>query len=145
MRLTDLNPQFLGAGGPGVYQRTDRRCLVCDGKGGAVGCDVCYQSGFAYEQAPRREGVGLMFNCPHGDACLKKVGVEFPEDAGKHYVSFANPLDGGEPFEPNRGPHWQRIGDTVETLTLTPSIFSKVERGGCGWHGFITNGEIITV
>jgi len=33
---------------------------------------------------------------------------------------------------------------TFETLTLTPSILRTPEKGGCGWHGFVTNGEIIT-
>lgn len=40
-----------------------------------------------------------------------------------------NPLD-----------YWERTGDTFDTLTLKPSI-QRV--GGCAWHGFITNGEVI--
>lgn len=26
------------------------------------------------------------------------------------------------------------------SLTLTPSIFHRTEDGGCGWHGYLTNG-----
>lgn len=37
------------------------------------------------------------------------------------------------------GIHWQRQGDTFETLTLAPSI--DASRAG-HWHGFIQNGEI---
>lgn len=53
------------------------------------------------------------------------------------YVPFKNPIDGGPPLEAGFG--WTRTGDTFETLTLTPSIL----RGGCGWHGFITAGQIV--
>lgn len=27
-----------------------------------------------------------------------------------------------------------------ETLSLSPSIFHRTEDGGCGWHGYLTNG-----
>ena len=57
------------------------------------------------------------------------------------FVPFVNPLDGGPPLEVGR-PNWQRTGDTFESLTLTPSILRRRDRGGCGWHGFITNGEV---
>lgn len=106
MRLVDLNPQFLGAGGEGVTR--------ADGS-----------------PAPERDGVGVEFDCPCGDHA---------EDH-RCYVPFANPIDGGEQLE-SKG--WQRTGDTFETLTLTPSILRNPIRGGCGWHGFITNGEVIT-
>jgi hypothetical protein len=54
-------------------------------------------------------------------------------------VPFANPIDGGPQLERHG---WQRTGDTFETLTLTPSILRARARGGCGWHGFITNGAV---
>ena len=28
----------------------------------------------------------------------------------------------------------------IESLTLSPSIFHRVEDGGCGWHGYLTKG-----
>lgn len=37
----------------------------------------------------------------------------------------------------------KRVGDTFDILTLTPSILRI--KPSCGWHGFITNGEVITV
>lgn len=82
------------------------------------------------QPAPLREGVGLVCDCPCG-----KCGMHL-------YVPFANPLDGGPPLSGNG---WQRTGDTFETLTLTPSIL-RISNGrpeSCGWHGFITNGEVI--
>ena len=73
---------------------------------------------------PLREKIGLICNCP-------KCGEDHPL-----FVPFANPFDGGPPHSPVT---WQRTGDTFETLTLAPSILRK----DCGWHGFITNGEIV--
>lgn len=73
---------------------------------------------------PERHGIGIVFDCPCG--CSEIVGLP-----------FRNPLDGGPVHSPNQA-SWQRTGDTFETLTLTPSI---LRMGGCGWHGFLTNGE----
>lgn len=81
--------------------------------------------------APAREGVGIELDCPCGNA----------DEEHRLYVPFANPLDGGPTLE-TRG--WQRTGDTFETLTLTPSILRNPIRGGCGWHGFITGGQVTT-
>lgn len=99
MRLSDLDPGWLGTGGEGVS----------DAEGNPV---------------PRREGVGIVFACPCG---------------GEHVVALHldPPLDGGPAL-----PHaWSREGDSFETLTLRPSI---LQRTACGWHGFVTNGEVTT-
>ena len=103
MKLIDLNPRWVGAGGEGISDK--------DGN-----------------PVPARHGVGLGFDCP----CGCKI---------RGYVDFANPLDGGPPL---RDAHhqWQRTGEDFATLTLTPSILRSREKGGCGWHGFITNGEV---
>ena len=90
MKLTELNPQFVGA-------------------------------------ANGRKGVGLMADCPCG-GCGEKM-----------YVAFSNPLDGGTPCVNAGEPTWQRSGTDFYTLTLRPSVH-RVR--GCGWHGFIENGEI---
>jgi len=76
---------------------------------------------------PVRLGVGVAFNCPCG--CL-----------GRICVLFQNPLDGGPALE-NAGPLWARCSDSLDSLTLLPSIRRL---GGCGWHGFITEGEALT-
>lgn len=77
---------------------------------------------------PERKGVGLGFKCPCG--CESMCAVH-----------FANPLDGG----PATGvPQWRRTGETFENITLEPSIQRvKVNGQGCGWHGWIRNGEIV--
>lgn len=74
---------------------------------------------------PSREGVGLVLDCPCG--CGQRLSV-----------LFANPLDGGAPW--GSQPLWSRSGDTIDTLTLRPSIL--VLSGDCRWHGFITNGAV---
>lgn len=102
MRLSDLSPRFVGAGGEGVYR--------ADGS-----------------PAPERAGVGIMLSCPCG--CASDL-----------YVPFDKPLDGGPPLDSDSRHVWQRQGETFENLTLSPSI---LRIGGCGWHGWIRNGEII--
>jgi len=106
MRLTDLDPNWLGAGGEGIYS--------------ADGSPV-----------PERLGVGISFDCPcgkHGDrAEYERIAIE-----------FTNPLDGKGPYRKD-GHTWEREGTTFETLTLKPSILRV---GGCGWHGWVTNGEV---
>jgi hypothetical protein len=104
MKFTELNPQWVGAGGEGIS----------DSQGHPV---------------PARQGIGVHFDCPCG------CGTPC-------YVPFANPLDGGPASDPAR-PLWQRSGENFETLTLSPSILRDPAKGGCGWHGFITNGEIV--
>lgn len=109
MKLTDLHPEFIGHGGEGVS----------DSDGNPV---------------PRREGCGLICDCPCGKCD--------PEDGGQLFVPFANPLDGGPSHDPRGG--WQRTGETFETLTLTPSILRISSPSSCGWHGWIRNGEVIS-
>ena len=104
MKLTDLNPRWIGSGGEGVSDK--------DG-----------------DPVPERNGVAISFECPCGRG--DRVCIE-----------FNNPTDGLGPHDPTRN-LWNRTGETFETLTLTPSI-QRAEPAGCHWHGFITNGEIIT-
>ena len=106
MRLADLDPRWVGAGGPGITREG--------------------------QPVPERTGVGISFECPCG-----RCGI-------RCYVPFHNPLD-GVPAVESRGPHWNRSGETFDTLTLTPSILRSTDKGGCGWHGFVTNGAVITV
>lgn len=45
----------------------------------------------------------------------------------------------------NPSPRWLvTAGDVAkpETVSLSPSILHSVERGGCGWHGYLTNGVL---
>lgn len=84
-------------------------------------------------------GMGVSFACPCGRH----------EDAHRLYVPFANPIGPGPLASVVDQRGWTRSGETFETLTLTPSILRVEKREedgiGCGWHGFITNGEVRTV
>ena len=72
-------------------------------------------------QVPLRAGVGLSLRCP--GACGRTIDV-----------LFENPLDGGAAIG---GHYWARAGETFDTLTLRPSLLHQ-----CGWHGYLTDGEI---
>lgn len=101
IKLTDLNPRFVGAGGDGVTNA---------------------ETG---EPVPERHGVGITFDCPCG-----KCGE-------RTTIIFSNPIDGGKDYGAGN-PTWHRTGENFEILTLNPSI---QRMGGCGWHGFLTDGE----
>jgi hypothetical protein len=77
------------------------------------------------------EGI-LRFDCPLGHAHKIRVPVGRYGDATG----------------------WNASGAFPETLTLTPSIHAHTaephdlrdpNNRDCGWHGFVTNGEILTV
>lgn len=84
---------------------------------------------------------GLHFLCP---ACRKQHLV----------VPFANPPNGVPDGSLNaNGVLWRRTGETVEDITLTPSVDSKHTNFSddpphdpkpCRWHGWIRNGEAVT-
>lgn len=76
---------------------------------------------------PDRRGVMIVFDCPIHEDC--NIGVQ-----------ITPALDGGGPLESGQKA-WARTGDTVETLTLSPSIRVLGGADGCEWHGFIRNGR----
>lgn len=98
--LRDLHPTWIGHGGEGVAGPDGR-------------------------PVPRREGTGIVFDCPCG--CASPV-----------YVPFENPLDGKGPIQGERN-GWRRTGDTFDTLSIAPSI-QRV--GGCEWHGWVRSGRV---
>lgn len=77
--------------------------------------------------------IGLTFDCPH---CRdQRLGVEF--DVG---VDLRGAHPGVlVPVPPDGKNHWHRVGETFETLTLTPSVDASASGH---WHGFVTNGEV---
>lgn len=92
-----------------------------------------------------RSGAGVTFDCP-GPCCAGKPSViSTPEGSEKDYegskerlyVPFRNPIDGGDPIMGE--PRWNRIGETFDTLSLTPSV--DASRFG-HWHGFVREGNI---
>lgn len=65
-------------------------------------------------------GKSIRFLCP---ACGNGHSVHFPFD------------------EKDNGRGWAVSGDSIETLTISPSIDATSE-GLCKFHGFITNGDV---
>jgi len=101
MKLTDLNPRWIGRDGTFTPDASDGGC-------------------------------GVAFDCP---GCRKHTIA----------VHFDKPLDGGRARSTRS---WDRTGETFDTLTLTPSILESISNGAGAliecWHGFVTNGEIVT-
>ncbi len=91
------------------------------------------------DSAGGRKGVMLAFDCP----CGKKEPTDYCEDIHRCMIPLRNPLDGGPRFDER--PSWERTGEDFATLTLSPSVNRPVSIGGCGWHGWIRNGEVISV
>lgn len=80
-----------------------------------------------------QEANGVMFVCP---ACYVAKGNTV---IGAHRVLCFDP---SVPVEWGQGPgRWPMTGTGLHDLTLTPSVLLM---GGCGWHGFITQGEVST-
>ena len=76
-----------------------------------------YGAFYTYKASP----VALELTCPNcGD---------------KRIAWFKNPIGGGPAIKIS--PLWDRSGDTLETVSLTPSF----EAPGC-YHGWIKNGEL---
>lgn len=75
----------------------------------------------------RRLRVGVDFNCPCG------CGHRIP-------IYFTKPFDDGPPVTSHA---WANTGCGFEDLTLAPSIL-VTKPPGCGWHGYVRNGEIVS-
>lgn len=83
------------------------------------------------------EAQGIEFDCP---LCL----ATHPDGIGVHgvIVTFANrgvANHQGSHNDEGLPSRWNVDGTDIENLSLTPSIFLKGK--GCGWHGWITNGQ----
>lgn len=115
MRLLDLEPQFLHV-------------------------DVA-EPGKLYKVGSLAEANGIRFQCPK---CLAEKNSH-----GVHSVVCLTPA---VPPEFGLGPgRWPMQGTGYEDLTLTPSVWLNQSHCGnctcklgeyCGWHGFITNGQV---
>lgn len=75
------------------------------------------------------KGVGVRLACPCGNS----------DPDHDLYVPFSVALDGSPGSHGEKG--WTRTGDTIDTLTLVPSV-RRI--GGCDWHGWIRNGEAVS-
>ncbi len=125
MRLLDLDAHFLGK-----YNEVDKSHYQLD----------------SIENAQ-----GVMFQCPK--CSIGKEKSQETKDGktrrfvkGAHYVIcwFANPRNSPRvPDDASPGPgRWYFEGDSLDNLTFTgPGACSVLLTSGCGWHGFIKNGD----
>jgi hypothetical protein len=87
---------------------------------------------------------GVAFQCPkcaEGKPRALDGGVR-----GAHYIIcwFLNPRNAPQvPKDASPKPgRWTFSGDTIDTLSFTgPGAASVLLLAGCGWHGFVKNGE----
>ena len=138
--LTDLHPHFVR------YETRIEKWTV------AVGDPLTWTNGGPTEEreGPREhityvdslsEAQGIWFLCPK---CYVDRGNS---SVGTHSVSVAfadrNVLP-NQGSQGDAGPsRWTVVSGTdFSDLTLTPSILL---RSGCGWHGYITNGQATSV
>jgi len=93
---------------------------------------------FKLEPAP--EGGSLIVRLPDAKGA---VGVAFDDPCGDGsliLIYFENPVDAAPDVRANL--RWNRSGETIETLSLTPSIFINPRATPPGSHFYITDGAI---
>jgi hypothetical protein len=76
----------------------------------------------------------------HVETVAEAHGARFACPCGCGVTIFVCIADRGVPEKFGQGLRWAATGKDYSDLTLTPSI--QILRPGCGWHGFITNGEV---
>jgi hypothetical protein len=106
------------------------------------------ESPTSYRQLDSVEGAqGVMFQCPK---CAE--GKERGEEDGRRFVRgahsiicwFANPRNAPKvPDDASPKPgRWYFTGDSIDSLTFTgPGACSVLLTSGCGWHGFVKDGD----
>jgi hypothetical protein len=86
----------------------------------------------------KADAQGVMFLCP-------KCFTENGGSAGTHMVVCWSE-SAGAPADAVPGPgRWKMDGTSIDDLTLNADpprgARSVALSGGCGWHGFVTNGD----
>lgn len=72
-----------------------------------------------------REFQGFMFTCPGcGQRSFLRAGAKKPEESPSWQITSGGPND-------------------VAHLALKPSIHHDEAKGGCGWHGWLTDGVFV--
>jgi hypothetical protein len=104
MRLADLNPKFLGAGGPGIF------------------------NSLTGEQVPAQHGVGVDFDCPCGspDCCRLFVRFANPID-GTPYTAHPAWHRTGETFDT------LTLEPSIQRIVLHRQDGTPVNCGWHGW------------
>ena len=132
MRLMDLDPQFYRHATEKAGSHLGRKLEDGSTQWGGFETDIFVKV------ADLSRADSVMFLCP---ACFAKNGG--PVGTHRIRIDFAGRgvpdrccirNGGGQPVR------WNVSGSGFTDLTTTPSILIC---GGCAWHGFITNGQIV--
>ncbi len=138
MKLTDLEPEFMRyetrvetseeiVGDYSTWEERGRPCQTVTGP-----------REFIIPQTSLKDAQGMFMACP---LCYSKKGNTL---VGVHHVEVTFKDCG---VKDHQGCHnaqgkpvrWEVSGNSFDNLTLTPSILLQ---GGCGWHGFVTQGLV---
>ena len=141
MRLSELNPEFLRFD---VRTETWSEIVGDHRTWRQRGCPTVEVTGprcFSKFVNSLEEAQGIMFACP---LCHNKRTRDGYEGSHSVMVAFANKGIIEEHCCAMRNKEgrlvlWNVGGSGFDDLTITPSILIQ---GGCGWHGFVTNGEV---
>jgi len=130
------------------------RDLYAEFVGGYHGVDTGHDHvGFSRLGDRVVDGVqGILFQCPKCAEGLER-GEETDEDGTvRHFVRgahsilcwFTNPVNAErvpDDADPKPG-RWTFSGTSIDDITfIGPAAASVLLTGGCGWHGFVNNGE----
>lgn len=131
MRLTELEARFVRYGKDIASEGHGRRLPDGTIQWGGFECDVIQTVDSL------AEAQGIRFLCP---VCFKANGGS----VGTHSVEVTFAGRGvGDEFGSHNSEglpsRWAVSGTGLDDLTTTPSVFLKGP--GCGWHGYITNGD----
>lgn len=93
-----------------------------------------------HEEHPDWPIVGYALTCPKADC---ETGAHLWDHA--HECHAGHTIDGAVQLcikGPDRG-CWDWTGSAADgTLSASPSLHCSAELGGCGWHGWLHNGEM---
>lgn len=131
MKLTDLEPEFLR------WEKRFEGSPHIKPAGGEFGTP--YEHVVHVHVATLAEAMGVQFLCPK---CFQANGG----NQGTHLVICWS-RSRGAPEEATPGPgRWTLDGTGFHDLTLNGdppgNARSVLLTSGCGWHGFVTNGEV---
>lgn len=133
MRLLDLEPSFLRHAVETAGPHHGRPLPDGTTQWGGFDTDVFY------EETDLARADGVEYLCP---LCFQKNGGAVGTHSLHTYFAGRGVPDHLGKDSNGQTVRWTIVsGSGLHDLTLSPSILVKT---GCGWHGFITNGEIIT-
>ncbi len=138
MRLTELEPHFV------IYEDRIEPYSIIEGDESTWrerGCPTKEVTGpkqYVITIDTLDEAQGVWFLCPK--CFITKKGKVRTHSCQVTFDGRRVAEHHGSHGSDNRPTRWQAFGTGFDNLSVSPSILLI---GGCAWHGFITNGEIV--